>query len=85
MGARECSLAARVLFALTAITTAAGAAFDPVACDKTYAFDVREWVVDYLRPTAPPRFPARDPGAPCTVRGAPDLRGARPVNMAEHD
>jgi FtsP/CotA-like multicopper oxidase with cupredoxin domain len=44
-----------VLFALTAITTAAGAAFDPVACDKTYAFDVREWVVDYLRPTAPPR------------------------------
>ena len=55
MGARECSLAARVLFALTAITTAAGAAFDPVACDKTYAFDVREWVVDYLRPTAPPR------------------------------
>lgn len=29
--------------------------FDISQCDKHYTFDVRDWVVDFLRPTVPPR------------------------------
>lgn len=37
------------------VASASDAAFDASSCDKSYEFDIREWVVDYARPTAPPR------------------------------
>jgi FtsP/CotA-like multicopper oxidase with cupredoxin domain len=32
-------------------TASQSAPFDPSQCEKSYTFDVRDWVVDYLRPT----------------------------------
>jgi len=37
--------------AASAAAVAAPGAFDPASCDVHYTFDVRDWVVDYLRPT----------------------------------
>merc|ERR1719478_215211 len=45
------TLALQVLASVTAHSDA----FDPAECDKSYVFDVRDWVVDFLRPTAAPR------------------------------
>jgi hypothetical protein len=44
-----------VVAALLVALQAASSDFDPSKCDKSYTFDVRDWVVDYKRPTALPR------------------------------
>merc|ERR1740130_1536528 len=41
----------RVAFLSLLACTLALAEFDPSKCDKSYTFDARDWVVDFLRPT----------------------------------
>jgi iron transport multicopper oxidase len=43
---------AAVLLQLAAVVGAEEAPFDRSACERSYTFDLRDWVVDYSRPTA---------------------------------
>jgi len=80
------ALLAAVLLSLPG-AAAAGAAFDQSACEKNYTFDLRDWVVDYLRPTvslggkADRKLPAEIPDA--QKKAAVLINGSYPGPLVE--